>query len=75
MVQMATGIRAASNLCDYAAASSTIRDRQRAPKMRRRSEDDTWSPRWLGIRKYSRGSSKAEQKRVADSICPNPNIG
>ena len=66
---------AGSTACDYAAASSTIRDCQRAPNTRRRSEDDTWSPELLGIRKYWRSSSKAEQKRVADSICPNPNMG
>ena len=41
---MATGIRAASNLGGYAAASSTIRNRQRAPTMRRLSDDDACSP-------------------------------
>ena len=59
----------------YAAASSTISERQRARKSRRCSARETWlSPRWRA-RKYCRSSSNAAQKRDADSKLPKPSMG
>ena len=58
-----------------AAASSAVTAAQRSWNRRRRSASATRSPLVVTARKYWRCSSKAGQKRAADTKLPKPRMG